>query len=276
MREGSKMAWKDETHFQNVDDLFEKLRGLGKPVACRGQADSDWTLQTSLDRILDARTDYATRLDEENIVLDKFRSEAGEYLGSPERVRVNQNNKMSALTGLQHYRAPTRLLDWTSCPQVALYFAAIDHHDKNGTIWWFDQEAFEEEVHRRWESKYHMRRYPDKGNQVDLNDTAFRPNGRAWITKLHCAVTFHRIRVQQAFFTVAGRLSREHGELIADVLDEGEYGRIVIAASLKEEILDELRKKNIHSRRLDYPGADLVGARLKGELEERYRQGRED
>jgi hypothetical protein len=72
--------------------------------------------------------------------------------------------------------------------------------------------------------------------------------------------------VQQAFFTVAGRLGREHGELIADVLDKGKYGRVVVRASWKQAILDGLRNMNINSKSLDYPGADLVGISLTREL----------
>ena len=265
------MTWKDETDFKSVDDLFARLLSLGgkgNPVACRGQADSNWLLRTTLDRILNPNADYATRLAEEQAVFEKFYILAYNHFGANEMQRLNQahaNNLISALTIMQHYRAPTRLLDWTLSPWVALYFAAIEHHDKDGTIWWFDQNAFETEVGRRWD-RYdlkHDRRWP---HQVNLNETAFNLDGPLWITKLHCPIAFHRIEVQQGFFTVAGRLDSEHGALIDDFLSEGQYARIVIPALWKQKILDRLHNMNIHSRSLDYPGADFVGAGITHDL----------
>lgn len=40
---------------------------------------------------------------------------------------------------MQHYRAPTRLLDWTDNPLVALYFAVEEHQDDcDGAVWVLD------------------------------------------------------------------------------------------------------------------------------------------
>lgn len=36
---------------------------------------------------------------------------------------------------MQHYRLPTRLLDWTELPLCALYFAVTDLPDKDGALW---------------------------------------------------------------------------------------------------------------------------------------------
>lgn len=271
------MTWKNETDIKNVDDLFKYLFDMDKKdkkVACRGQADSSWGLQASLDRILDPNADYAARLAEEMVVLEKFRILAREYVDSIE-ANYLRSDKIEALTLLQHYHAPTRLLDWTHSPWVALYFAAIDHHDKDGAVWWFNEETFEDEVHPRWK-KYNMEQYrkPGTNGQINLNKTAFNTDGPLWITKLHCPVPFHRIEAQQGFFTVAGRLGFEHGELIADVFDHSRvvldkkkkhYARVIVPALWKQEILDRLRNMNIHSKSLDYPGADMVGFGIRNE-----------
>ena len=282
------MAWPDK-RFDTVDDLFKHLLDMWKKdklVACRGQADSRWPLQTSLDRILDPNADYAARLAEESALLEKFRVLAREYVGSLEAQYLyggRKNEKISALAVLQHYRAPTRLLDWTHSPWVALYFAAIDHHDKPGAVWWFDQVSFKNKVHRRWK-EYDMEQYrgPGPNDQINLNATAFNTDGPSWITGLYYPVPFHRIEVQQGLFTVAGRLGVEHSELIADVFDrrdtsggmaqtENQYARIIVPASLKQKVLKRLHTMNIHSRSLDYPGADIVGVDLTLNL--RNKQG---
>ncbi|MBN1974076.1 MAG: FRG domain-containing protein [Sedimentisphaerales bacterium] len=288
------MSWKDNTNFNNINDLFKQLLDIcekNKLVAFRGQADKDWLLQTSLDRILDSKIDYSIRLAEESALIEKFCVLVREYVDSLERNFLYRrlenlpNVLMSSLAVMQHYHAPTRLLDWTSSPWVALYFAAIDHHDKPGAIWWFNQTSFEVEVRERWKSEIHnMDRYrlPPKIGQVNLDATAFSTDGRCWITKLHYPIPFHRIEVQQGFFTVAGRLGFEHGELIANIFDhrtiseevgqvENQYSRIIIPSLWKQEILDRLRNMCIYSKSLDYPGADIVGNYLTNALKHTYR-----
>lgn len=183
------MAWiKDD--FADTDRLFTELMRLaasGLLMACRGQADATKPLRTSLDRILDPRMDYAYRLAEEEAVLVKFNTLAPELLGAIECRALGQvfvNDRLFAFSVLQHYGAPTRLLDWTYSPWVALYFAAVSHHDKDGAVWWFDQSAFEAEVGKRW-AVYDMERFRkprEFGGQIDLNKTAFNTDGPPWIT----------------------------------------------------------------------------------------------
>jgi hypothetical protein len=272
------MTWIDKS-FEEIDELFTTLYYMSvkeNPIACRGQSDSRWPLRCSLDRLLEPNADYKERLAQESVILEKFRVLAIEYFGQIESERLKQslsNNKISALTVPQHYRAPTRLLDWTHSPWIALYFAAIEHHERDGALWWFRQKPFEDEVHRRWDEVYHMKRYPERNNEVNPNDTAFASDGPEWITKLHCIIPFHRIEVQQAFFTVAGRLGLDHGEHIADLrLADDQYGRIIVPGRWKQDILNILRVMNIHSKSLDYPGADLVGSALSRELREANRR----
>lgn len=257
------MAWQDK-RFATVDDLwpsFEIHAKADELVAYRGQPDISRPLCSSLDRILPRDMAYEARLAEEAAIIVKFCCLAEEFCDGTEKGYLQgpmPQDRIMALPILQHYNAPTRLVDWTRLPLVALYFASIYEHDKDGAVWWFDQNAFEHEVGRRWHG-HGLKRYPALNNEVNLNDTAFNTDGPAWITKLHCRVPFHKIEVQQGFFTVAGRLGREHGELIADCLCEGKYGRIIVPASLKQKVLDRLRTMKIHSKSLDYPGADIVG-----------------
>ena len=274
------MTWENETRFKNIEELFKNLLNLSGndgPVACRGQADINWPLKTSLDRILDTNTDYAARLAEESAIIDNFRILSHEHF----RERFEESflygpDKIVAFSILQHYRAPTRFLDWTFSPWIALYFAAIEHHDKDGSLWWFQQKSFNDVAGPRWD-KYGMKRYPPDEN-VNLNDTAFKIDGPPWIVMVFYTLKFHRIEMQQGFFTVAGRLGLDHGDLIADVMSEGtgQFSRIVIPASWKQGILDRLRIMNIHSKSLDYPGADLVGIDLTRVLKQSCRRGNED
>lgn len=263
------MHWEKQS-FSTIDELFQAIMALEPGIACRGQADMSWRLLSSLDRILPTDGDYAARLVQEESIFDNFLKLAREYFGRIERKYLTvpfSKQGITALTLLQHYGAPTRLLDWTHSPWIGLYYASIRHHDKDGAVWLFDQRRFVSELDPRWKRDFDMPRRQD--DQVDLEHSAFNTDGPNWITMVHCPVPFARLEIQQGFFTVAGRLGLDHGERIADVLDADHRKTFVIPSGWKQEILDRLRSMNIHATTLRYPGADHVGHELMATLKQR-------
>ena len=50
---------------------------------------------------------------------------------------------LDSTTLMQHYGAPTRLLDWTISPWVAFYFAVQDRPDDDALIWTFNRDELE-------------------------------------------------------------------------------------------------------------------------------------
>ncbi len=268
------MFWPDRK-FATVNDLlqFMKPKNVDDLFAYRGQPDISFHLLSLIDRLLNIDMHYEHRLAEETAIIVKFCQLAKEFCDVTE-IKYLQGqmpqNRIKALMILQHHNAPTRLLDWTAIPIVALYFATIHSHDKDGAIWWYKREAFYNAVDQRWK-EYGLNRHPEKNNEIDLNDTAFNLDGPPWISELNCIIPFNRIKVQNGFFTVAGRLGLEHDKLIADMLGKGQYGRIIVPALWKQEILNRLRTMDIHSKSLDYPGADIVGKDLTNNLKQNFR-----
>lgn len=99
----------------------------------RGQLSSDWLIKPSLTR--DLKTEQQV-IDSENQIINLFKQEiaAKNY---EQKIFLHSNprghqNDWAWLMQAQHYGIPTRMLDWTLKPEVALYFA-VDNSKMDDT-----------------------------------------------------------------------------------------------------------------------------------------------
>ena len=237
-----------------VDELYQgswnpDLQRFRSPYAFRGASSADHTLASSLVRLATGRADIR-RL--ELALLRNFRKYAhGEV--------ARQDSIWDWLALGQHRGLPTRLLDWTYSPLVALHFATDDpttfKHD--GTVWCVDFV----EANNRLPSR--LRRILDE----EASDTftvemlsefatlrefdALRRE--PFVVFMEPPAVDRRILNQFALFSLmsspSARLDEwleRHPELCR---------KVRIPAKLKWEIRDNLDQANINERVL-FPGLD--------------------
>lgn len=133
-----------EGSFSNIAEYLSLLSKLSEIIGddavwFRGHCKSEYTLLPSL-----ARDDKA--VEREIILSKKFKQNAYSFRQNPPR------DEWEWLFLMQHFGVPTRLLDWTESPLVALYFAVNDldqnHDQKNGDIWAILPSKYNYEVPR--------------------------------------------------------------------------------------------------------------------------------
>ncbi len=114
---------------ETLGDLVAGLRdtaGNGL-IWYRGQARSEWKLIPGIAR-------QAGGVNSELTTIKRFKQSAAPYLDS------RPVDDWEWIFLMQHHRAPTRLLDWTESPLVALYFALQDdsHDTADAAVWCLD------------------------------------------------------------------------------------------------------------------------------------------
>lgn len=185
----------------------------------RGQSDSRWPLSTSLERVATWQSllfDYA-----ESRIIKAFKSRAHLYLADVPAA----DDDLEWVALMQHHGCPTRLLDFTRSPYIALYFAA-ERMQISGTcaVWAVNGDACNERaIHRiqllqEWkkakvltQDDVYQRNIAGNLSSAALFSKAFLGNQFSIV----CTVqpTRHNLRMasQQGCFLCPGDLSNMNG-----------------------------------------------------------------
>ena len=254
MQEITVTSW---AHLQ--DELFEDAwnSDLGRfrsRYAFRGLSDSHYRLETTL---IPLGGHYAPL---EPHLLRNFKKYA-------RRSVVEQDSIWHWLSVAQHYGLPTRLLDWTYSPYVALHFATanITLFDQDGVIWAVNYLKSHQLLPQRLRNKLE-----EEGANVFtvemLSESISSLNEFTALGSDDFALFFEppsiddRITNQFGFFSVMPDSTRSLNEWLAQ--HPHLWRRIIIPSALKWEIRDKLDQANITERVL-FPGLDGLSSWLK-------------
>ena len=221
--------------------------------AYRGVARAGYSLETSLHRVGPGE-------DLERHMLRNFRKYA-------QREAVPQDSVWNWLAVAQHHGLPTRLLDWTYSPYVALHFATehVETFDTDAVVWCVDynvtnqwlpdrlKEVLREEGSDVFTAEMLARAAPTLAEFDALADQQF-------VAFFEPPSLDQRIVNQFALFSLLSHPRARFEEWLAAHPEA--WRRIVIPAALKWEVRDKLDQANITERVL-YPGLDGLSRWLK-------------
>jgi hypothetical protein len=173
----------------------------------RGVPDSSFQLIPSLGRMTQYDEDLLA--DYERRVMDEFKRRAGPLV-TPRPI-----SEWEWLFLAQHHGLPTRLLDWTSNPLVALYFAVEGSHNTDFAI-------YSGSFPRLYQNSQGSMEFPHYWPERTIIDT---PYSIAGVYVVYPAHQHQRYINQSGFFTIQ--------EKPGSPIEEGVYVKYIFEAELK-------------------------------------------
>jgi hypothetical protein len=249
---------KDWNHLQ--EKIFEyscdeSINRYRSPFVYRGLQDKNYELKTSLIRLENNPSEMEKHL------FRNFKKYA------PQNTVINDNDWLW-LSIAQHHGLPTRLIDWTFSPYIALHFMCedIDHYNTDGVLWCVDFYKTSKFLPRKLKGALNK----EKATGFDITilesicptikDLSDLQKGESFIVFFEPPSIDERIVNQFALFSFMS----DPNVLMNDWLNDHEelYFRLVIPSELKWEIRDKLDQINI-TERMMYPGLDGLSKWLK-------------
>jgi hypothetical protein len=243
-------SWTDLLELLYAESWNEDLQRFRSPYAFRGLTSAQHDLSTSLVRLAGDQPDV-TRL--ELALLRNFRK----YAHAQASGGVDSIWHWLALA--QHHGLPTRLVDWTYSPLVALHFATEDPRTfaEDGIVWCVNFVEANTRLPKRLKAMLEEE-HSDTFTIEMLNEfpslRAFDSLSRdPFVVFIEPPSLDGRILNQFALFS----LMPQPASCIGDWLDEHPdlCRKVIVPAELKWEIRDKLDQANINERTL-FPGLD--------------------
>ena len=239
-------SWSDLQDLLFNDAFNDKINRIRSPYIYRGLSKFDYQLKTSLIRLKGTYEELEFHL------LRNFKK----YSSRPD---ISNKSDWEWLALAQHHGLPTRLLDWTYSPYVALHFATteIEKYHKDGVIWALNYESLRKYLPEKLQTK--LNQIGSNSFTIDMLQELYQNITELSREKSDFVVAFEppslddRIVNQYAIFTFMSHSTSILNQWLLDKPDL--YFRIRIPAGMKWEIRDRLDQVNINERVL-FPGMD--------------------
>uniref|UniRef100_UPI000C34E3CB FRG domain-containing protein n=1 Tax=Psychromonas sp. Urea-02u-13 TaxID=2058326 RepID=UPI000C34E3CB len=219
----------------------------------RGQSDATWSLQSSLYRTIHDAKDIrdlgsmpSSSINERNhedIMLQRFKSSAHLYLSH----LPQKNDELSWLSLMQHHGAPTRLLDFSFSPYIALYFA-LESGNSDAAIYCLNHNSL-----KKVDEQYFGEKRAKVYSQLMKGENSSEP---VFLFAFEPEFSNQRLIAQQGLFVASNYVTFSHEGALAEYsIEECDAYKLIISKSLRYKGLRMLHQMNITSATI-YPGLD--------------------
>lgn len=247
----------------SMNSLMKFMLGNHKNCHFRGQCDSTWHLESTINRSVKTNPVLTGReLTAEKALIDAYNKSAHLYDRGYESFK---GKKFATLTYIQHHGAPTRLLDLTSSKYIALFFAFdnVDMSSKNNyvRIWYFNTSELLKKTAALTAITDTKTIYSDFEN---IWETQIEQNNKEAIYLLVPEINSQRSHIQKGAFICSGIINKTVHEIY-----ERHYKDVIsfidIHKNLYKEVYFMLNSMNISHKTL-YGGIEGFSKDLQNNL----------
>ncbi|RIV22470.1 FRG domain-containing protein [Fibrisoma montanum] len=259
-------SWNELMNCLYEESWMADIQRFRSPYAFRGMPDDTYTLTTSLMRLGPGCSQF------EGHLLRNFKKYAT-------RDVLEHDSFWHWLAVAQHHGLPTRLMDWTFSPLVALHFVTSDPilFDRDGAVWCINYKKVHQFLPESLTSTLHQEGADvftvELLNDIQSLEEFDRLSEEKFALFFEPPSIDDRIVNQYALFSVVSSPELPLDEWL-DSHDDM-YRKIIIPAGLKWEIRDKLDQANINERVL-FPGLDGLSSWLRRQYMSPLRPVRED
>jgi hypothetical protein len=258
-----------EMAINSTEELLRVLNELPNSFIFRGQANANWSLQSSLERIVGNKWSAEQATIFEDYSLSQFQSKFHLY----DTENVQPTSKLAWLSAMQHYGVPTRLLDFTESPYVALYFALEFYNPQAGED--FSVIALDYTALMEYSIKHIASRDKEfretRASIYSKQDTVFEmivdrfSYDIAWVAEPKQLNA--RLDKQAGSFLLSGNRARKIQEIVDSIPNEMvSVIKFRVSHQLYEGVFTLLRKMNLTSRSL-YGNLDGLARSIRMQMQ---------
>lgn len=242
---------------ENVSSIEELRSYIHRGWMYRGQGAAGWDLQTSLERCAAKNGVIGQDIIEfEKSLMREFRRAHHHY----SQEAVSKERMVEWLAKMQHFGAPTRLLDFSYSIYVAAYFA-LERAESDSAVYCFHAPSILQKtktlmmaVEEKRSIASVMHKPYDEDDEVNANTLFFEEPFVPSVSPVNPFRLNERLKVQQGVFLLPGDVSLTFENNLASLeLNDHEAIKLILSKSMRQAAIRDLFTMSI-SRTTLFPG----------------------